>query len=232
MGFQKTRKNNNKLNFDDYILQKENSLKEIKEASQGVQDSNAASDFFSKLGTILKGGKDPAAPTIVLVKPKEVDKLKDLLIPKYAEAERQLATNKDPIIGDKINPAFVSKNIVDIFKNLALTRSGNTSTSINNVLSQDPSIYTSSSSSGSGSGGGYKLNIDKVLSQVSLKDIEDGILKVIQPAIKAGILKWDVPVGELSPKDLFNRFVNSVVATGGQTAKELLGGDVTAGGRM
>jgi hypothetical protein len=214
------------MKFEEYISKCENSLGVVNE--QGYQATNNIQDFFKNLGTILKGGGDPKEIKISLKDKQKLDELAKTLNPPYDQAKNG---SKDLVTNNKINESLISSNIYEIMYDLAM-RNSPLSTDVYNILSQTPKVVTNTSG-GQNKGRTTVENIQSQLQKagISLSQVESTVKKVLEKPLKSGIVKWEAP-RELSPKDLFNRAVNKLTQTVGQTGKELLSGEVTAGGRM
>lgn len=218
------------MKFDEYILNCENDVKVVNE--QGYQSSNVVEDFFKKLSTVLKGGADPKSVTIKLSDSKKLEELKNTMKPDYITASSAIQSGSNKIIeNNRINLNVISANVYEIFYDSVL-KGGSLETSLDNVVSSKPQI-TKTSGSGNSSKRTLTVDVEKTFqtSGITLNELENAVKQVLDKPLKSGIIKWEAP-RELSPKDLFNRAVNKITQTAGQTAKELWSGGVTAGGNM
>lgn len=210
------------MKFDEYIQEKQKSLGLVVEADSDVQEKNVFSQFFKNLGTVLRGGKPADPPKIELKKPQEVDKLRTILKPTYAEAVKALESEalSSPVVNNKVNANLIVSNLVKVFETAAITRNTQSETDVYNLLQTKPDISREGSKAGKRDVQDFgELSSDQILSQVK---------EILQPALDAGILKWDIPVRELSPKDLFNRVVNKLSSETAEAAKQVLSSDTFA----
>jgi hypothetical protein len=207
-----------KLKFDAYIEEQHKALGLVTEE---YQDSNVIADFFKKVKYAAKGGKPAEPPSITLKDPKNVDKLKRLLNPRYDVAIKD-PNVKDPLKGNVVNPAFVSVSLVNFFQSAAMTTRSQMTTDILNILSKTPHLPTNSKNPSIRTTG-----VNDVLAKVNLADIVKTVRGVVDPAVKAGVLKWEEP-REYSPKDLMNKLTDKIAAGVKQTAGEVWNQDTIA----
>ena len=206
------------MKFDTYI---EEQYKALGLVTEEYQDSNVIKDFFKNVKYVAKGGKPPVSPIIELKDNRKVDLIKTYTKPTYDAADKALGRKLNPkaIEGNKINVNVIAKNVYDILRASVMSgRGGKITTDIYNILSASPQI----SKQGGGKPQSVNFSIDKDIkaSKIPYETVEKTVKAVLQPAIDAGILKWDQP-REYSPKDLFNKLVNKIAGGVKQTAGEV-----------
>lgn len=202
------------MNFEKFILEQYKSLGVLKEApiidnSTDTRKTNVISSTFKNIGHILKGGKEPGKIEIVLKSPKDIEKLKTLLEPPYEQAsERVKQAEKDKV--DANLEDQISVNCIEVLQGRAIGQY-ELSLTLNDLVTGKGRFGTARSG-----------EIGK--QKVSFQQIVDTAQRVLKKAIDAKVIEWNEEK-ELSPKDLFNRFVNKATGVVGQTAKELVSSD-------
>ena len=214
------------MSFDTYISEK---TKDLGLVNEQFTDSNPVLDFLKTIGYVVKGGKSPEAPMIILKDAKRVDEIAKKTNPSLSAAMGVLTTSSKPIESDKPNEAYIAKNVYDIFKTMATTSSGGRTvlqTDIYNIYSTRPSVSKVGTTPTTGSGKQYRLDDLLKNPKVTYDILIKAVKRVIEPALKSGLLKWEEP-RELSPKDLINKGVTKGVNAITQTAKEVWNGNST-----
>ena len=212
------------MKFEHFISEQNGKLDLLNE---DFQDSNVLKDFLKSLKYVANGGKPPSSPLIELKDPRNIDKLRRLTNPTWDKADKRLTPLSKALEGGKVNVNYVAKNVYDIFKSMTMSgRTGKLETDVYNILSAKPSISKPGSSSS------QPINaptIDDEIkkSKIPIQTIFDKVRAVIDPAIRAGVLKWSQN-REFSPQDLTNKGINKIFGALKQTAGEFVGQDMAA----
>lgn len=202
------------MNFEKFILEQYKSLGVLKEApinenSTDTRKTNVISSTFKNIGHILKGGKEPGKIEIVVKNPKDIEKLKTLLEPPYGQAKARVEQAEIDKVDANLED-IISVNCIEVLQGRAIGQY-ELSLTLNDLVTGKGRFGTARSG-----------DIEKRTE--SYQQILDITQRVFKKAIDAKIIEWN-ELKELTPKDLFNRFVNKATGVAGQTAKQLVSSD-------
>jgi len=184
------------MTFDEFIKE---GYRELDLQYEEYQDTNVISDFFKSVKHASKGGKPADSPEITLKNINDLKKLEGLTNPKYQQALDTLKTDKTNL------QSIIVKNAVQILN-------ANASTGGSLTLN----LYELASDAPRAKHGDSKGRTEEIKDPKRFEVLYTTAKTALSPALEAGVLKWKEP-RELSPKDLFNRFTNSVVGFVGKT---------------